>query len=215
MPITPFPATPPSTSDPANFDARGDALVGHLPVFVADANALQEDVNAKAVIVSANALAAQQASNAAQQAVVDAAAAAGATKWIPGDAYTQGAVVWSPANYLNYRRKVAGAGATDPSLDAANWALMGAPLAAPMQDIAVNTLAVLGMHYLILAPLTLTLPSLPTVRDTVQFTNLTGATTSVIDPNGALIRGVAGPMALNSPLAARTLTYSGASKGWI
>ena len=215
MPITPFPATPPSTSDPANFDARGDALLGHLPVFVADANALQEDVNAKAVIVSANALAAQQASNAAQQAVVDAAAAAGATKWIPGDAYTQGAVVWSPANYLNYRRKVAGAGATDPSLDAANWALMGAPLAAPIQFISTNTTAVAGLHYIITAPLTLTLPASPVVRDVVEFTNLTGLPTTIIDPNGQPIRGVPGNMQLDIAAASAGLVYSGVTKGWV
>ena len=215
MPITPFPATPPSTSDPANFDARGDALLGHLPVFVADANALQEDVNAKAVIVSANALAAQQASNAAQQAVVDAAAAAGATKWIPGDAYTQGAVVWSPANYLNYRRKVAGAGATDPSLDAANWALMGAPLAAPIEFIDVDTAAQAGVHYIFTAALTLIFPEDPPVRSVVQFTDLSDTGLAELDPNGELMRGAAGIVHLTQRRISRAVIFSGTQKGWV
>lgn len=35
--ITPLP-TPPSTDDPANFDARADAFLGALPAFVAEAN---------------------------------------------------------------------------------------------------------------------------------------------------------------------------------
>jgi hypothetical protein len=38
MSITPLP-TPPSTSDPANFDARADAFLAALPTFVTEANA--------------------------------------------------------------------------------------------------------------------------------------------------------------------------------
>ena len=83
------------------------------------------------------------------------------------------------------------------------------------EENATNTTAATGIHYLIIAPLTLTLPASPTVRDTVRFTNLTELVNTVIDPNGALIRGVAGAMTLDSPTAAATLTYSGATKGWV
>ena len=46
MSITPLP-TPPSRQDPANFAARGDALLTALPTFVEETNALVAGVNAK------------------------------------------------------------------------------------------------------------------------------------------------------------------------
>ena len=213
-PISELPPSP-STADGDNFDAVADAFLGAVPALRDEINASTAATYGNAVVASEAGLAAQQAANAAEQSVAAAAAAAGATKWISGTAYAEGVVTWSPANYLNYRRKAAGAGAIDPSLDAANWALIGAPLAAPINAISTNTTAAAGMHYLIIAPLTLTLPASPTVRDTVRFTNLTELVNTVIDPNGALIRGVAGAMTLDSPTAAATLTYSGATKGWV
>ena len=45
----------------------------------------------------------------------------GAIKWISGTSYASGFVVWSPINFMTYRRKGAGAGTTDPSADSANW----------------------------------------------------------------------------------------------
>lgn len=47
-------------------------------------------------------------------------------KWISGATYGSEAIVWSPVNYLTYIRLGAGgATSTDPSADAANWALFG------------------------------------------------------------------------------------------
>lgn len=121
MAITPLP-TPPSRSDPANFADRGDAFLGALPTFVTEANALatavnQNEINAE--LAETNAEAAQVAAEAAAAA---ASASANVTKWISGTTYAEGAVVWSPINYLAYRRKTAGAGTTDPSADSTNWA---------------------------------------------------------------------------------------------
>ena len=48
--ITPLP-TPPTRQDPANFPARGDAFLGALPQFQAEANALANEVNQKAADV--------------------------------------------------------------------------------------------------------------------------------------------------------------------
>ena len=205
----------PTTSDGDNFDPLADAFLGSFPTLRTEINASTAATYGNAVVAFESGTAAQQAAIAAEQSVAAAAAAAGAVKWVSGTGYGDGVVVWSPTNYLNYRRKGAGGGATDPSLDAANWALIGAPLAAPIQSIAVNTLAAAGLHYLITAPLTLTLPASPAVRDTVRFTNLTGLTTTVINPNGQLIRGVAGAMNVDYVNAAATLTYSGATKGWV
>ena len=64
-----------------------------------------------------------QATAAAQSAVnAAAAAAAGAPLWVSGKTYAVGDVAASAVNYLPYRRKTAGAGTTDPSLDSTNWA---------------------------------------------------------------------------------------------
>lgn len=57
MLITALP-TPPSRQDPANFAARGDALLTALPGFVTEANALQTDVNAKQAAATDSAAAA-------------------------------------------------------------------------------------------------------------------------------------------------------------
>lgn len=59
MPITALPA-PPQRNDPATFADRGDALLGALPGFVTEANALETNVNAKessAVAAAATAVA--------------------------------------------------------------------------------------------------------------------------------------------------------------
>lgn len=44
MAVTPLP-TPPSSSDPANFSARGDAFLGALPTFANEVNAVAEAFN--------------------------------------------------------------------------------------------------------------------------------------------------------------------------
>lgn len=130
MAITPLP-TPPSRNDPTNFSARGDAFLGALPTFATEANALAVDVNADAVAAAASAVDAEAAVVNAEAAAADAAAAAAAaesaanaTKWISGTTYADGVVVWSPINYLSYRRKSAGGGTTDPSADGTNWELI-------------------------------------------------------------------------------------------
>lgn len=160
---------------------------------------------------------ASSASNAevtATAAAAASAAAAGATKWASGT-YAQGAVVWSPANGLLYRRKTAGSSSTDPSADNAGWWLIGAPLAAPILEVSANTTAQSGVHYVLTAAVTLTLPASPAVRDVVQITDLSGSYQAIVNPNGQLIRGQSGNLTLNAPVARFSLIYSGASKGWI
>jgi hypothetical protein len=58
----------------------------------------------------------------AQSAALAATSAANASIWVSGQTYEIGVVRFSPINFLSYRRKTAGAGTTDPSLDATNWA---------------------------------------------------------------------------------------------
>ena len=50
---------------------------------------------------------------------------ANVTAWSAATAYTEGTVVYSKLNYQNYRRKVTGTTATDPSQDSVNWEAVG------------------------------------------------------------------------------------------
>jgi microcystin-dependent protein len=50
------------------------------------------------------------------------AAAQAAPVWVSGTTYSLGYVVWSPITFIAYRRIIAGAGTTDPSVDVTNWA---------------------------------------------------------------------------------------------
>jgi hypothetical protein len=115
MAITPLPPAPQVTDDPASFNTKAFAWVDAIDSWTSDVNSL-------AIEVDADATAADTAKLDAQAAAASAVAAAGATKWVSGTSYAEGAVVWSPINYLSYRRKTAGSGTTDPSLDSTNWA---------------------------------------------------------------------------------------------
>jgi hypothetical protein len=130
MAITPLP-TPPSRDDPTNFATRADAFLGALPDFATEANDLADDVNDDAVAAAASAsTATAQAGIAnaqrvlAEAAASTASAAAGAVSWVSGTTYAIGNVVWSPIDFLGYRRITNGAGTTDPSADATNWILI-------------------------------------------------------------------------------------------
>lgn len=105
MTITALPVAP-SRTDPTTFASRADALLGALATFVSEANALAVEVN-------------EAKSNAI-------AAAATETKWVSGNAYTEGNAVWSPVDYKIYRAKGSTSGTTDPSSDTANWAIVSA-----------------------------------------------------------------------------------------
>ena len=116
MPISALP-TPPSRQDPANFNDRADTFLAALPLFQSEANTLQTDVNAKQVQANTSAV------NAAASELA-AANTSSATIWVSGTTYAIGANRFSPINFLTYRRRTAGAGTTDPSLDATNWQLL-------------------------------------------------------------------------------------------
>lgn len=123
MSITALPDIP-SRSDPSTFSTKADAFLGALPTFVTEANALQTDVNAKQKAAAVSAAAALASEADAEAAAALAALTVAAAKWVPGTTYAIGNVVWSPSNYLSYRRKTNGAGTTDPSSDTTNWAAL-------------------------------------------------------------------------------------------
>jgi hypothetical protein len=222
MAITALP-TPPSRSDPANFADRGDAFLGALPTFQTEANALATDVNAKQVTASAAAVTASAAAAAATS-------AANVTKWVSGTTYAEGVVVFSPITYLSYRRKSAGAGTTDPSIDSANWAqvagtgdvsLTGAQeltnktIRRMITIVSANTNALKSNLHVFTASATLTLPAAPNVGDSIEFRNESATTTPVIARNGKNIMGLAEDLTLNHVNASGVLAYSDATRGWI
>jgi hypothetical protein len=133
MPTSPTPVsalpTPPSRDDPSNFAGRADAFLGALPTFRTEANALASNAYANAVEAEADATtattqaaAAAASAAAASNSALSAASYASASLWVSGTTYALGAVVYSPVTQALYRRTVAGAGTTDPSLDGTNWA---------------------------------------------------------------------------------------------
>jgi hypothetical protein len=112
--ITPLPTPPSRSQSPETFSVDADAFLGALPEFQSDANAQADYLDALAVEVSDDATAAIAAAQAA-------IAGANVSEWVSGTTYAIGAVVYSPIDLQSYRRRVAGAGTIDPSLDGTNW----------------------------------------------------------------------------------------------
>lgn len=117
-PTTPTPApTPPDRADRATFSARATASFTHL----------KDSAIPQLAALATNAF--DNATEAVNSATIalGAVATSGAVLWVSGTTYAIGNLVYSPANFANYRRKTSGAGTTDPSLDATNWAATYVP----------------------------------------------------------------------------------------
>lgn len=122
VPNVPTPV--PSRADPVNFAARADAYHEALPVVVSTMNQQNAENNTLNVSTNAASTAATAAKAAAEVAAANAAAANGGQLWVSGTTYALNYLVYSPLNRRSYRRLVAGAGTTDPSLDTTNWGLL-------------------------------------------------------------------------------------------
>lgn len=81
--------------------------------------------------------------------------------------------------------------------------------------IGTNSAAVRNTLYVLTASLTLTLPALPAVGDTVKVSNLSGTTTATVARNGSNIQGLAEDLTIDSLNAAITLVYADATRGWV
>jgi hypothetical protein len=120
--ITPFSVTPSRSASPTTFSDDMDTYLSEATSRVVEQNAAVTWMN-------------DTANTIAGQAAV-ASGAVGAVAWVSGTTYAIGNVRYSPINFLAYRRKTAGAGVTDPSLDATNWALAAGQGDATSADIA-------------------------------------------------------------------------------
>lgn len=126
--IDQLPLPVPSRTDPTNFSVRADNFLGELPDFATQVNALATELTALGNTVETNKNTAVTAANNAQASAFaatgsanNAASSSGAALWVSGTTYSAGNLVYSPITGRTYRRKIAGAGTTDPSADATNW----------------------------------------------------------------------------------------------
>jgi hypothetical protein len=122
--ITSAPTPGPQRGEKSTFSPRMDDFVTWITAAVAQfaasaTNAYNNSVDAWNSAINAAASAASAAGSASA-----AASASGAILWVSGTTYAIGDCRFSPINFATYRRKTAGAGATDPSLDGANWAII-------------------------------------------------------------------------------------------
>ena len=124
--MTDIPAFP-ALSDRAagTYNSKAFAFASHM------ADKFNDEVGAVAWSARKNALEAESrasaATSAAQQAVsaaADAVALVDANPWISGTTYAKNIAVISQLNFQTYRRRVAGAGTTDPRDDSTNWAIL-------------------------------------------------------------------------------------------
>ena len=119
--LTVYPTFPPIGSATFNLDAYNWAM------FMAgtnrtEINLIQGEMSVNAATATTKAAEAVVSAAGALASEVAAGVSAGAAKWVSGTTYALGAAVWSPVDRTIYRRIVAGAGTTDPSSDATNWA---------------------------------------------------------------------------------------------
>jgi hypothetical protein len=104
----------PNSSNPVPFSGLMDTFLAALAPFRSGMIALATNCYSNTVDCYNNA-------DAAAASAAAAAASSNATKWVSGTNYGEGDVVWSPVDFLNYRRKSTGSGTVDPSSDAGNW----------------------------------------------------------------------------------------------
>lgn len=194
--------TPPQRSDgPTKFADKGDAFIAALPVFEARMEDIDANVTAKELAAAASAAAALASEQAAT-------ASRNATLWLAATYYAAGVVAYSPINGKVYRRIVSGTTATDPSADAANWAVVDGGLTVVIVS-AASQAAWVGNHYVLtnVAATTVTLPADPGVGDPVWVTVANALTTNVIARNGKTIMGVAENMTIDAGTATVQLRY--------
>ena len=181
--------TPPSTSDPATFDTRADAFTAALPTHTTETNAASANVYANAVDAASSASASASSAASAEASAITASGAAGAPLWVSGTTYAKGDPVISPVNVLLYRRLIAGAGTTDPSLDTTNWVKAGGGLTiAPVSGTTQS--AVAGNNYVLnnVAATAVTMPVTLVSGDMVTISPNNGLLTNTVDFGAKTVR---------------------------
>jgi hypothetical protein len=140
--IDELPAAPdPATDTPALFSQKAAAMVLAQKSMIPQMNAFGAQANALAIDVMAKSVSAVAAAQTAQSAADDAVSLVGVNAWVSGTTYAKNVAVISQVNFQTYRRRVAGAGTTDPANDSTNWAMLvggGAFIAQPAPTASIN-----------------------------------------------------------------------------
>lgn len=188
---------PPSSTDPANFRARGDAFFDAMYAFSVAANELGTQLDASVDTVTGG---------------------LAASMWVSGSNYSVGDRRFSPATGLLYRCTATATGrTTDPSADTSYWHLMS--LAAPslVTETGATATVALNTHVEMsnAAACTATLASASgtTQWAIVGFQN-GRADNQIAATGGQKINGQAGPLVVDWPNAVVWLRWTGATYGW-
>lgn len=211
--ISDMPPAPTVNDSPSEFSAKTFAFYGAMAAFISQVNAVVAWIALKIVAIAADAASAAAAKVAAEAAAASASSTANVTKWVADTEYEEGDTVWSPINAVTYRRRSAGAGDVDPSIDSENWALPNAAQL-PVQRISANTVAQWGIHYVFEGACTLTLPLPGSNKDAaIRISNVSGLYTGcVVDFTTGKLRGASpGAMTLSDPQLAFTLHDTGST----
>lgn len=218
VPDLPVLGSAPSTTDMANFDTRADAFLPQLKPWGDVLKAIGDATKANAQSANTDAGIALAARAGAEAAAAQAAAGSGSTKWAAGN-YNDGTTVWSPIDYMGYRKRGTGASATDPSQDAANWSPL-TPKVAPTALIAASFNAAPGGWYpldtsaagfLVPFPNTAANGSQITLYDATRTWNVNPA---VVNPQGKKVGGLAENYNCNSKGRTLTFTFIAALGDW-
>lgn len=210
------------------FDAAMAQLMIYIPTMVANANTVEANVVAKSAnadtksaAADASAVAALDSQIAAATSANLAATSAGATLWTnTGATYAINDLKRSGNNGRIYRRLTASnAGVTDPSVDAANWAiytiepLWSLPKTANYTAISGDAIQANTTG----GTFTITLPATPAFNDVVRVEDYIGTFDTnklIIARNGSKIMGLAEDMDITTKWASPKFTFIDATVGW-
>lgn len=182
---------------PTTFSDEMDTLLSQLPTWTTQANALEANVNAKEVTVTASAAQVAIDLAAVQAAASQIITSSNAPLWVSGSNYAVGDYRTSPADRRQYKCYTTATGrTTDPSLDTGFWQLWSVerPI---LQVVGTSQTMVAGFDYKTStgAANTFTLPASPIDGDPpIRIWMTNGRTDNTINPGSNTINGVAGTL---------------------
>ncbi len=215
--VTSVPTPVPSRLDRLNFRMRADAMMGWFPGGVAGINTVLTYLAAAVDWVEEQLGGLAAAVSSAIAARDQAVAASGAVLWVSGTGYVVGDVRRSPADLDNiYVRLTAGAGTTDPSLDAINWRKLPRSGLTLVTVAGTTHTAVAGQLVLLTnaAATTVTAPAAPAANDTFAVVIGNGRQDNLINWAGLKHEALTDTTCRLSPPRYSEWVYVNATQGW-
>lgn len=122
--IDPVPTPAIQRGDPNTFSDRLDAFIRWLINAVTQFTLVSQNVYANAADAFNSAVSAANSATSAATQAANAESVVGIMPWVSGTTYAKNATAISQVNFQSYRRRVAGAGTTDPANDTTNWRIL-------------------------------------------------------------------------------------------